>query len=424
MDGEQLFELPEDPRRSHPSGRDAGSANGNGTSSPGGGAAGPDPSLDRLSTMPDRPSGAEDRITAGLATLAEAVRGMPGSLRKDVETTLGAIRADLEVVQSLPAHVARALDVVRGAVGEIADSQEGVGRRMEEIEAGLVALRESMGSLAGAIEERMSGVDRLAGAVESLARKRGFKDLVRSEEEAVRQQEEHVARLVTMARELTETMDRVREDVGSVSGSLADRMDRASETLAGRVRGVATSLAERVDQVETTVTGIVQRLRETDLARRNDLSPVLERVGGRLGAALEDLRERLSADLAAGLDRVRAETHAAAPDAEVAEIAAGQKELDEALRVTRAELTRIRKRMDSWGKARSAPRIADELTTLEERVGELERSVQEELTDAVADRMEAHLDRRFEALVQLLESRITALTATEPDDRRGLFRRR
>ena len=376
MDGEQLFELPDEPRHPHPSRQDAGSSNGNGVADGRG-----------VSAIPDL-SEAQERIAARVDALTDTIRGVEGTVRETLEAAVADLRTDLEVVRSLPTHVARALQIVRSAVTEIADSQDGVGDRMAAIEAALQAVREEMGGFAAALEERMAGVDRLTAAIESLGRKRGFKDLVQSEQRAVQQQEEQVSRLVA-----------------------------AAETLAGRV-----------DEVESAVSGIVDRLRTVDASRREDLTPILSQVRERLAGALQDLRDRVATDLAAGLEAIRVEVGTAPSPADGSEhlvdLAAGQKETDQALRAARAELARIRKRMDSWGRARSAPRIADEVAGLEERVVELERSVHEELTDAVADRVEAHLDRRFEALVQLIESRITALMPVEEDERRGFFRRR
>ena len=93
-------------------------------------------------------------------------------------------------------------------------------------------------------------------------------------------------------------------------------------------------------------------------------------------------------------------------------------------RSTRAELERIRARIEAGGTARSAPRLAEEVTGLGARVAELERVVQHDLTDAVFGRMQQQLDRRFEARGRLIASRVSALVDPEDEEPRRRFRRR
>lgn len=292
-------------------------------------------------------TGVEERLTGHLEALSRSVEGLPAGMKDSLESALGGLRADLEVMHALPKQIARVLQIVREAIGTIADSQETLGGRVAGLESGF--------------EERMARMDALAGAIESLGKRRGIKDLIRSEQEAAEQQEAFVRQLVDLGQRLGERLEALE----------------ASAAIRGQVT------------------------KDLDAIRRD------------LGVALEDLRDRLAAELASGFVGTRGAARGGDADPDV---------LKET-RATRAELERVRARMDSWGHARSAPRLAQELGAMGERVEALERVVQEDLTDAVFERMQQHLDRRFEALVRLIESRVAAL-APESDEDRARFRRR
>jgi hypothetical protein len=211
-------------------------------------------------------------------------------------------------------------------------------------------------------DERMRRMDTLAGAIESLAKRRGFKDLIRSEQAAAEQQETYVRQLVELGRRL----------------------------------------GERLEALEASA------------ALRGQVTEDLEGIRRDLGIALEDLRDRLAAELASGFVGIRGGAGTGSES---------NAQLLQEMRAARADLDRVRARMDSWGHARSAPRLAQEVAGLGERVEAVERVVQEELTDAVFERMQQHLDRRFEALVRLIESRVAAL-APDDEDPRARSRRR
>jgi len=292
-------------------------------------------------------SGVEERITGHLEALSRSVDGLPVGMKDSLAAALSGLRDDLEVMHALPKQIARVLQIVREAVGTIADSQESLGGRVEGLEAGF--------------DERMRSMDSLAGAIESLGKRRGFKDLIRSEEAAAEQQETYVRQLVELGRRL----------------------------------------GERLEALESSA------------ALRGEVTKDLDGIRRDLGIALEDLRDRLAAELASGFVGIRAGMGKGSEE----------NELLQEMRAARAELGRVRARMDSWGHARSAPRLAQEVAGMGERVDALERVVQEELTDAVFKRMQQHLDRRFEALVRLIESRVAAL-APDDEDARARFRRR
>lgn len=290
-------------------------------------------------------AGVEERVTGHLDALSRSVNELPEGVKGSVEAALASIRADLETMHALPKNIARVLQVVREAMTSIADSQEILGGRVAALESGF--------------DERMTRVDELAGAIESLGKRRGFRDLVRSERETVEQQEAYVQRLVELGQEL----------------------------------------GERLSDVERAM-------------RESNIAPELRKVRSDLGSALGDLRDRMAAELASGFAGIQGAADGSEADAEVIK----------ELRAARSELDRIRTRMDSWGRSRSAPRLAQEVSDLGERVEEVERVVQEGLTDAVYARMEEHLDRRFEALVRLIESRVSSLIP--PDDEEPRTRRR
>lgn len=284
-------------------------------------------------------TGVEERLTSNLASLQQAMADIPATVRAAVEDAMAPVRDDLEVVRGLPPQVGRALHVVREAVAEIAAAQQALGERVEELRRDAAAIRDE-------VAERMERVDRLSGVIDSLGRKRGFKDLVAAERRAVEQQEAFVGRLA----------------------SLGERLVAQAEAVRRRVDEVAQGVA----------------LPEDAVARVTE--QVTERVA-------PPLAEQLSRELR-GLER--------------------------ATRGTQYELERVRKRMDAWGRARSAPRLAEEIGGLQERVVDLERTLEERPAEEVAEHLE-RLDARVEALGRLIEE---ATRGTGGKRRRRFGRRR
>lgn len=283
-------------------------------------------------------TGVEERLSSNLAAVHQAVADMPAAVRASVEDAMAAVRDDLEMVRGLPHQVGRALRVIREAVGEIAAAQQALGERVEELRRDAVAIRD-------AVDERMGRVDGLSEVIESLGRKRGFKELVAAERRAMEQQEAFVGRLA----------------------SLGDRLVARAEDLERRVDEVARGVA----------------LPEDAVAR-----------------VTEEVTERVAPPLAEQLSRE-------------------MRGLERATRGMRYELERVRKRMDAWGRARSAPRLAEELGGLEERVVDVERALEQRPAAEVAARLE-RLDGRVEALGRLLE----AATRGSGGKRRRRFGRR
>lgn len=206
----------------------------------------------------------------------------------------------------------------------------------------------------------------------------------------------------------------------------------ALRSLPEHLRGFMEAIRDVVAEIATAQETIADQL--TAITRRLEQGGDRERVA----AAVERLRHQLVAGLTGGFERLQEKLGAVADAGPswteeeglrvLREMAGAERDLEKATRGMRAELERVRKRIESWGRARSSPRMADELGALEERVVDLEGALEGRLTERVAEevatRLQRVFDRRFEALVQLIDARIS--TPEEPDDRdrRGRFRRR
>lgn len=239
MDDDQLFELPDDP--------EPRPANGYGE------LQGIERELDRrLATIPgelsdvfgvrvraaldavqDRTAGSldglraavagvEERLTAHLTVIAELLEQSPLAVRDAVRGAAAAIRGDLEVVQTLPQHVARALKVMQEAVAEIAGTEEAVGRQLEALSAEVGRIRADVGTLASRVDQRIARLDAFSGVLESLGQKRGFKDLIQSERKAVQQQERFIKDLTSLGDKLSGQLS----DLAVRVERLAERMGR------------------------------------------------------------------------------------------------------------------------------------------------------------------------------------------------------
>ena len=84
----------------------------------------------------------------------------------------------------------------------------------------------------------------------------------------------------------------------------------------------------------------------------------------------------------------------------------------------------MRAKIDSWGRSRTAPKVAEQIHAMEKRVEKVALTVEEELVDAVFDRMQRAFDRRFEVLVQLVEARIKEAFERQREEQPPTHRRR
>jgi hypothetical protein len=83
----------------------------------------------------------------------------------------------------------------------------------------------------------------------------------------------------------------------------------------------------------------------------------------------------------------------------------------------------MREKIDAWGRSRRSAKTAEQIAAIDDRVGEVQRVVQEDLVEAVFDRMEQAFDRRFEVLVQLVEARIRDVVGKREEPARRRFLR-
>lgn len=271
----------------------------------------------------------EERLV-GLAPAVE-VQSVRAALQ-DVDTSLrGSLGQLTALVRERQEQVEAGLrQHVTAAAGEIRAEQKRSAERLAERLSGSVR----------SFEEGVAAVRRLADVIDGMAAKRGFRELVASEEQLRHEQTEHVDRLTK-------------------SGA---GMIQASETLSARM-----------DQLEARLNVVM----EEASAVRTVPGQTSEQVAAALGAA----------------------------QVEVLEAHRNTEKVAEALR---GDLDLLRDRIEGWGKARSAPHLAAEITSIQQRIDRLEGEIGEPLVQAVAQRVTRDV-----------------LAALEERDRskRGLFRR-
>lgn len=220
-------------------------------------------------------------------------------------------------------------------------------------------------------------------------------------EDALRALPERLGRAMTVIRDAMRAIAASQEDIEArlreVSGEQQERFIEFAKAYAERARALEDRVGEAVKAAE-------------------------EAAGSAIGA-IEAQREGLAAEIAARIDV--GSVALGDPDSArgLQEMATAQREIEQAFRAMRAEVERVRKRIEEWGKARSNAAIADQVTGLEERISDLEGAVGDRLAEAVGAQVERLFERRFEALVQLLESRLRQAAEPQADEPRGLFRR-
>jgi DNA repair exonuclease SbcCD ATPase subunit len=323
--------------------------------------------------------------------LERRLRGIPGELSDVVGVR---IRAVLEAVQD---RTAGSLEGVRSAVA-------GVEER----------LTSNLASLHQAIAEMPASVRR---AVED-----GMGE-VRDDLEMVRALPHQVGRALRVIREAV-------GEIADTQAALAERLeDLGRETAA--IRAEVAERMEPVDRLSGAIESMSRKRGFKDLVaserqameQQEKFVERLASLGARLAAHSEALGRRV-AEVADGVAlpeeavaRVTEQVteRVAPPLVEV--LTREMRALDMATRGVRLELERVRKRMDSWGRVRAAPRLAEEIAVLEERVIDLERGEEEVSVATVTDRLD-RLDRRLAALAETVHRQ-----GVEPE-RRTLFRGR
>jgi hypothetical protein len=361
-------------------------------------------------------------------TLAELARAQPDA---DGDEVAARTAADLgqtieERLEATEARLVERLGAVEAAIGRLAErvgqeirrEVDGAFRRVKDelgasradlgsTHAALVALREEwsvqaetmssmradVATLRGAFER----VDRLAEIVESLGRRRGFRELIETEQRLHRER-------VELSQRITGT----GEELAQRATALEERLRRIAE--AARLERLQSQVSERI------ASG-VEDLRAS----------LVEELGGRVSeglTAVVDALERQVGEVLPGSvgEAVRAEVSEALPSQAIEELRSvheGQREAGEAVAGLRQEVLEVRDRLVAGAEEREAA-LDEQASALQERMAGVEEAIQGDLVEAVYERMQRAFDRRFEALVQLVEARMRqALGTAGADERRG-----
>jgi hypothetical protein len=216
-------------------------------------------------------------------------------------------------------------------------------------------------------------VDGLSDALGSLEKRRGARELLEGEQKLLEQQE-------ALVRTVTETANQLGGRVLSIEGEITAILERVEESrlsqeVGEHIKGAVAELQE------TIAHGLGTRLSKAIAAISG---AAVERVAQDVGGRVENLREELAEDA----------TRVATEIFEQASVAMSE------------EIRAMRAKIDSWGRSRTAPKVAEEIAAMNKRIDKVALTVEEELVDAVFDRMQRVFDRRFEVLIQLVETRI------------------
>ncbi|MGH2662092.1 MAG: hypothetical protein ACRDH8_04680 [Actinomycetota bacterium] len=316
------------------------------------------------------------RVMVGeyVSQLRLAIEGSLGALQASAEEATTALRSDVESVRD---EVATATQGLRSEVETRASALRG---QVQEVGGLLHSLREAEGALTESVRAAVGRIEGLAEVIESLGHRRGFRQLVESEEELREQQ----ARLVG---ELTAAGEGLRGHIGSTE----QRVDAMGEA----ARAVEVAQAQVAERVSASV----------------------EALRGSLPALADELRARAAEELAHAVEDVRSSVAEKLPGdetlADVRELSAAHRDLDRATAALRAEVEGLRQRIEGWGAPRSDPRLAKELSEVAGRVERLE------------DRVSLQIDR-LEPIVASVEAHLGKLVeeVERPSRPRGLFGRR
>lgn len=346
-------------------------------------------------------------VTAAMGALGERLGGTVAAVADELERTLGGSVERLEgavatVTERLDGALGGAVERLQATVGTAAEEAGGalgaVDERIDGLAAEVEALRAETEQRAVALTAGIQRVDHLAEVIETLGRRRGFKELMETEQRLKAEQ-----------------------------AALVEQLQATGEGLSQRVQGLEEQLASlaEVAELERLQTGVADRIAEAVDGLRASLAEDLgARVSEGMSAAAKASEERAKAVTAKLQEQVKKAFSSKAAIKDLSEISDAQRDLDKAAAALRADIAEVNKKIESWGKPRSAVRLAREVAGLEERVVDLEKTLQEQLVDEVVDRVQHAFDRRFEALVQVVEARLRETREEEPEaGRRGRRRR-
>jgi hypothetical protein len=280
--------------------------------------------------------GLRDLLDRDRVTLRERLDNSSAAIQGRLDETVAALRAlldevaaglkaDLEAFRVLPVQLGEGVAAVRDAVGEIAaahariedrlsevaaatseeamrdrvdqtgealaeklgeaagsmrwelqDAVKGVREQLSSLAEGVSAVQAETGERATALQEGLVRVDKLAEAVETIGRRRGFKQIVESDQRIRDEQAAMVDRLAEVGEVLSTHMEEVRAELGELQRAARDAQ---AGVLAEEIR------RRVVDELvtEQMVEAMVERVQGTFEAR---LQEVLERVESRLEASM------------------------------------------------------------------------------------------------------------------------------------------
>ncbi|MDQ4005265.1 MAG: hypothetical protein M3135_03065 [Actinomycetota bacterium] len=406
-------------------------------------AARPEPTLAAIVDRIEGLEGVVDRVASQVAVARDEIGAFASEIRdglRSLTAAIGSVRADASQLSNSVDQTRRELGAAVEATraesasenatlrGELEMRIAGVQAGLEETEASLrqamrdatgdvgLVLRESAQAVQTSIGEatRVAGeehaatmdryakefavalrplgeglarVERLASVIEAMSKQRGFQKLVRSER-ALREEQ------AAFVKELSETS----ADVTGRVAALAEQMKQLEEGLE-RAAQDASSLKQLPVHATERVARAVERL-------RTELTVVLQdRFSEQVSVSVERLRTELEAGLPVkeALDRLR---DLGRTQTDLSHV---QKSIDGVVASLREEVRSLRDRIQSWGKPRTAPRLATELDQLGGRLDALET----ELRNGLAERLAQTVTEKV----------ISGLEDSEAGRSRGLFRR-
>jgi methyl-accepting chemotaxis protein len=283
----------------------------------------------------------QERLSQTVAPLAGRLAELQASIGIRVADALAPVEIRVsDLVSSMEPRIAEALrpELERVAGALRSEVPESIGLLRQEVEA----TRRRTDRL----EEGLTRVGRLADAVETIGRRRAFRQLAQTEEELVRQQAAQVERVT---------------EAGTTLG-------RQAEELSGRLRPLADA-GERFERLSSSVDRLgddVGRRMRTEVEEIRSLlaDEVRDVFAERWNAVVRDLRMELE-------DAVSRRTDIRS----LRDVARAQRDLERTVSALRAAVGETRARLDDWGRPRSSQRLGKALDEVVDRVVSLEREV-------------------------------------------------
>jgi cell division septum initiation protein DivIVA len=275
---------------------------------------------------------------------------------------------------------------VRTSVTEARRSvEQAVSRAAESLRQAGVEERDRLASrLSGplaAVETGLARVDRLSEVIDSLGHRRGFRELVESEEALRKEQAAFVDRLSETAAGVTEQVRSLEERLASLRGDL--------ENVAAQAAGMGKLPGQASERVVAAMEAVRSSIEES-LDRR---------FAAAVDAALREVRAELERGVPVGEVLARLEAVAVTQG----ELTTAHHQVEGLADALRTEVGELRATIHAWGRPHTVPEVAIRADDLEERVAALEDRVAG-LAEAVADRVTAKvvdaLDRRKRGLLR------------------------